>query len=104
MCVYCNFGDWTFKYNPPWNPPYPSPYIPLPINPSPVIPWEYQKLKEYYDMLNNIKKLEDQLGCPCEPNKADYLKIISERLETMKPPSESKPDESPDPFPGDNGC
>ena len=84
MCVYCNMGDWTFRHNPPWNPPYQSPLIPMPLNPLPVIPWDYNKLHEYYEMMRQVKELEDKLGCPCDPNKADYLKILRERLDYLK--------------------
>jgi hypothetical protein len=92
MCAYCMCGDWQFKYNPPW--PQPStptplqpwhPLIPAPANPvQPVIPWSLEQLKEYRDLLLQIKELEDKLGCPCEPNKADYLELFKQRIEALE--------------------
>ncbi len=83
MCLYCMIGDWQFRYNPPWNPPY-HPQIPLPINPAPVNPWPLDQLVEFHEMLRRVKELEDKLGCPCEPNKADYLTILRERIEALE--------------------
>ena len=83
MCVYCNMGDSWFRHDPPWQPPYPSPLIPLPVNPAPTPPWSLEKLKEYYGLLKMVRKLEEQVGCPCEPNKADYLKILEERIDNL---------------------
>ncbi len=81
MCVYCNMGDWQFRYDPPfeWDG---NPLIPKPINP--VIPWDLEKLKEYEKLLRSIKELEDQIGCPCEPNKADYLKLLADRITALE--------------------
>ena len=84
MCVYCYCGDHIFRYDPPWNPPYPHPAIPMPINPAPVTPWDLQRLHEFADLLRRVKELEDKLGCPCEPNKADYLAIFRERIEELE--------------------
>jgi len=83
MCVYCMIGDWQFRHDPPWNPPY-HPLIPMPINPTPIIPWDLQKLKEFEDLLRRVKELEDKIGCPCEPNKADYLGLLRERIEELE--------------------
>jgi hypothetical protein len=78
MCMYCMVGDWQFRHDPPWpnNPPFPtSPYIPAPVVP-PQKPWDLEKLVEFYDLIRRVKELEDKLGCPCEPNKADYLSLL----------------------------
>lgn len=84
MCTYCMIGDWTFKHDPPWKPdPWP-PQIPQPVVPMPAYDWSLEKLKEYYDLLKKVKELEDQLGCPCEPNKADYLKLIGDRIAELE--------------------
>lgn len=83
MCVYCSMGDRFFRYDPPWQMPPGTPYIPTPLNPqSP--PWPIDKLKEYLDLLERVKSLEDQLGCPCEPNKADYIGLFRERIEALE--------------------
>jgi hypothetical protein len=84
MCTYCMIGDWQFRHNPPWNPPFPSPLIPLPINPIPIQPWDAQKLIEFMDILRRVKELEDRLSCPCEPNKADYLTILKDRIKALE--------------------
>lgn len=90
MCTYCMMADHTFKYNPPWPPnqfpQYPafpdpwrnvSPYFP---NPAPHPTWDYDRLKDYRELLERIKTLEEKVGCPSEPNKADYLGLIDKRL------------------------
>ena len=85
MCMYCNMGDHTFRYDPPFEPDwqrYPS--IPHPLRPSPIQPWDLQRLQEYYDLLKQVKELEDKLGCPCEPNKADYLTVLKERIDALE--------------------
>lgn len=84
MCTYCMIGDWQFRHNPPWNPPWPHPAIPQPVIPAAVTPWDITKLTEFYDLLRRVKELEDKLGCPCEPNKADYLTILRERIEELE--------------------
>jgi hypothetical protein len=86
MCLYCNTGDWQFRHDPPWLPlPWP-PLVPRPIAPLPVpfTPWPYDRLAEWHDILRRIKEMEDALGCPCEPNKADYLGMIRERLDELE--------------------
>lgn len=83
MCMYCNMGDHTFRYDPPWEPnPWP-PLVPRPSVPQ-INPWELQRLQEYYELLKGIKELEDKLGCPCEPNKADYLAMFEKRIKELK--------------------
>ena len=84
MCVYCNMGDWQFRHNPPWDVPPMTPYVPQPLSPAPIVPWGLEKLKEYYDLLKAVKEMEDKLGCPCEPNKADYLALIEARIKKLK--------------------
>lgn len=86
MCLYCNFGDWQFRHDPPWEPdPQRYPLVPSPVNPlQPVVPWDVNKLREFEDLLRRVKELEDKLGCPCEPNKADYLGILRERIEELE--------------------
>lgn len=88
MCVYCVIGDHTFKYDPPFKiDPQQYPQIPQPVNPL-VLPWNLERLREYHDMLKKVKELEDKLGCPCVPNKADYLKLLKQqirKLEAKKP-------------------
>jgi len=98
MCVYCYCGDHNFKWDPPWNEPltptplYPwHPLIPKPSNPqTPITPWPIDRLKEFEDMLRRIKELEDKLGCPCEPNKADYLTLFKQRIEALEKEVEKK--------------
>ena len=90
MCVYCFVGDSWFRRDPPWNPwkdfqdtqvdPYPT--VPKPL--VPVVPWDIDKLKEYLEVLKQIKELEDKVGCPCEPNKADYIGMFKKRIEELE--------------------
>ena len=85
MCVYCNTGDTFFRHDPPWKLPQDFPYVPQPVNPLlPINPWPIEKLKAYHDLLKRIKELEDKLGCPCEPNKADYLGMFEERIRELE--------------------
>ena len=88
MCVYCSIGDYPFRHDPPWKLPqdHPAfPYVPAPVNPmAPQTDWNLSKLREYYDLLRRVKELEDQLGCPCEPNKADYLKLFEDRIAELE--------------------
>lgn len=82
MCCYCVIGDHFFKYDPPFE--YRSPLIPMPIVPGPFTPWPIDRLHELEDMMRRVKDLEDRLGCPCEPNKADYLGMLRERIEALE--------------------
>lgn len=88
MCVYCMIGDHAFEWNPPWRPsdtPAWPWYIPTPKIPAPEItPWPVDRLREFEELLRRVKELEDKLGCPCEPNKADYLALIRERIEILE--------------------
>ena len=84
MCLYCVCGDLIFKYSPPWNPVPPNPYVPAPVLPGPHIPWVIEQVKEYLELLKEIKALEDSIGCPCEPNKADYISMFEARIESLK--------------------
>lgn len=91
MCVYCNMGDTWFRRDTPWTPdPWPQ-FVPQPANPAvPVIPWDLDKLREYHDLLKRVKEMEDKLGCPCEPNKADYLKMFEDRIKELERKLEGK--------------
>lgn len=86
MCTYCMVADHFFRFNPPWPvgpyPDYPQhPLIPAgPLQP----PWPLDRLKEFQDLLQRVKELEDKLGCPCEPNKADYLGLLRERIDQLE--------------------
>jgi hypothetical protein len=104
MCVYCFCGDFTFRHDPPWRVPPNEPYIPQPVKPwqPDQQPWSVDKLKEFEDLLRRVKDLEDQVGCPCEPNKADYLGLLKDRIAKLEkaakktkqpppPPAPSKP-------------
>lgn len=88
MCAYCMVGDEFFRRNPPWYPsdpyvPWP-PSVPLPLPGTPINPWPLKDLKEFEDLLRRIKALEDKIGCPCEPNKADYLDLLKRRIEDLE--------------------
>lgn len=95
MCLYCMTGDHFFRHDPPWpnRDPYPyNPLIPAPINPlTPINPWPLERLREFEDLLKRIKALEDQLGCPCEPNKADYIELFRQRIEALEKKAAEKP-------------
>lgn len=92
MCLYCVMGDHFFRYDPPWpQPVYPSPFqpwhplIPAPLDPTKtIVPWEIARLKEFEDLLRRVHELEEKLGCPCEPNKADYLSLLKQRIEALE--------------------
>jgi len=95
MCVYCMIGDWQFQRNPPWQPGPNNPWhhlIPQPTTPlTPAyVPWGLDQLKEFQDLLRRVKELEDKIGCPCEPNKADYLGLLSARIEQLEKQLEIK--------------
>lgn len=84
MCAYCMIGDHFFRHDPPWTPnPMPQ-FVPQPLPNVPSIPWSLDRLKEFEDMLRRVKELEDRLGCPCEPNKADYLGMLRERIYALE--------------------
>ena len=34
--------------------------------------------------MKEIKEMEDKLGCPCVPNKADYIGLLEKRLKFLK--------------------
>lgn len=93
MCTYCMIADHAFRYYPPWNPDpgfIPNPLIPAPVVPGPFVPWPLERLREYEELLKRVKALEDQLGCPCEPNKADYLKMFRERIDALEKKARAK--------------
>jgi len=86
MCVYCMMGDSFFRHDKPWDIPNEHPmrkYVPRPVTPT-IGDWLLDKLIEYHEILRKVKEMEDQLGCPCEPNKADYLKFFQERIDELK--------------------
>lgn len=85
MCTYCMIGDWTFRHDPPFQiPPDFFPQVPQPLSPAPVVPWDLDKLRQYHDLLKRVKALEDALGCPCEPNKADYIGMFEKRIKALE--------------------
>jgi len=85
MCIYCFIADHQWKYDPLFSIP-PTPVHVLPptlaqtLNPG----WDFVRLSEFYDLLKRVKDLEDQVGCICEPNKADYLGIIKNLLKLLE--------------------
>jgi len=89
MCVYCATGDWPWRHDPPWY-PQPDPRLPPPAiwpQPQPYQPWDVAKLKEYLELLKQIKALEDQIGgCPCpeERDKPDHIKILQDRVDELQ--------------------
>ena len=92
MCVYCYCGDSFWKYDPPFY-PKPDPLLPNPAiwpQPQPYTPWSLEKLKEYLELLKQIKALEDQIGCPCEPSKADHIKILMDRIAELEKKAKCK--------------
>jgi hypothetical protein len=88
MCTYCNMGDTWFRHDPPWRrddyPQLPQtvPYPAMPMTPH--FDWSLEKLKEYHRLLKEVKELEEKLGCPCEPNKADYIGMFEERIKALE--------------------
>lgn len=78
-------GDSWFRHDPPFKiSPLTYPTVPQPVTVGPHPAWSLEKLKEYLALLKEVKELEDKLGCPCEPNKADYIKIIRERINALE--------------------
>ena len=89
MCTYCMIGDWQFRHDPPFY-PAPSPLVPAPIiPPAQIVPWGLERTKEFLDLLERVKRLEDAQGCPCEPNKADYIGILKQRIEELEKKQEA---------------
>lgn len=90
MCVYCVTGDEFFRdqHPPVW--PYPIPF--QPNLPAPTLPpesnytgWPIDKLKDLLDVLQKIKVLEDSMNkCPCVPAKADYIKLLKDRIQALE--------------------
>jgi|ERR1700721_1590134 len=102
MCLYCMIGDHMWQHDPLWpkpetpSPLYPwHPLIPAPIHPGPINPWSLERLKEFEDLLRRVHELEEKLGCPCEPNKADYLSLLKERIEALEKLTASSPHSRP---------
>ena len=95
MCAYCNMGDFQFRYNPPWYVPPQTPFVPQPVYPMPPLGgWPVEQLREYLELMRQVKEMEEKLGCPSEPNKADYIKMFEERLAKLK--GEFQSDATPD--------
>lgn len=88
MCAYCNMGDHAFRYGQPFDTQYlqqqVQQLIPQPVYPGPHVPWDLQRLIEYRDLLKEVRDLEEKLGCPCEPNKADYIALFEQRITELK--------------------
>lgn len=85
MCCYCATGDFIFRHYPPFPvDPFTFPTVPQPIIPMPYQAWDLAKLREYLELLEKIKEMEDKLGCPCEPNKADYIGMLKTRIEELQ--------------------
>lgn len=83
MCLYCYVADHFARFDPPWEDfQKESPFIPAPL----VVadPWTLERLKEFEELLKRVKELEDKLGCPCEPSKADYLSILKDRIAVLE--------------------
>ena len=58
--------------------------IPSPVSPAPIQPWDISRLREFEELLRRVHELEEKLGCPCEPNKADYLLLLKQRIEALE--------------------
>jgi hypothetical protein len=91
MCVYCAVGDFYNKWHPiePAKLPEPVPLIvPTPVFPLPIEQQEIERLKGFLDILERVKKIEDQLGCPCDApedrGKPDYLKKLTDRIAALE--------------------
>lgn len=88
MCVYCNMGDSWFRHDQPWKrQDYPElpPSVPMPLSPAQILPdWNLEKLKEYLKLLKEVREMEEKLGCPCEPNKADYIGLFEKRIAELE--------------------
>lgn len=82
MCAYCMMGDHSFRYNPPWQETHPL--VPQPMPGVTLNPWGLQQLKEYRDLLKEIRDMEAKIGCPCEPNKADYIAMFEKRIAALE--------------------
>lgn len=87
MCAYCASGDHQFRWNPPWPvDPYQHPLVPRPMPNVTRQDWPVERLREYLDMLKEVKALEDQLGCPCpeKREKPDYVGLFEERIAELE--------------------
>lgn len=87
MCTYCTMGDSWFRHDQPWPIKRTDPFyqqIPQPVVPVTQPAWSLEKLKEYLNVLQQVKRLEDELGCPCEPNKADYIGMFKKRIDALE--------------------
>lgn len=87
MCTYCYVADEFFKSpQPPMVWPVLPPYVPAPTPPPApgYIGWDLPRLKELHEVLEKIKRLEDALACPCEASKADYIKLLRDRIAELE--------------------
>jgi hypothetical protein len=93
MCVYSVMSDWAHRWIPqpgipPWTPspsdpyPYPEPATPRQVE------WDPQMLKEFRDLLERVKRLDEQGGTkPCleaDERKQDFLADIKEQLDRIE--------------------
>jgi len=51
---------------------------------TPINPWPVEQLKEYLELLKQVKEMEDKIGCPCEPNKANYIELFEQRIAALE--------------------
>jgi len=84
MSVYRDFGDYVWRYDPPF---LPKPHEMLPdhcsIYLSNPAPWSIERLKEHLNLLHQIWQLEQKPGCVfLEP--ADHIEIIRERITKLE--------------------
>jgi hypothetical protein len=88
MCTYCLLADSMFRHDPPWRPHPLNPWhpnIPSPVTNTLNPFWGIDRLKEFQELLERIKKLEDKLGCECvEPAKPDYIKLVEQRIAQLE--------------------
>ena len=84
MCSYCAIGDQAFR----WGTPFPTthPLVPMPMPGVVRQEWPVERLREYLDLLKQVKAMEDSIGCPCpeEREKPDYVALFEERIAAME--------------------
>lgn len=84
MCSYCMMGDHMFRYDPPF--PTPNKLVPQPLPGITRQDWPVERLREYLDLLREVKAMEDSIGCPCpeEREKPDYVKLFEDRIAELE--------------------